>query len=347
MKVIGNMKSCTCRRVAVSALSLMGLLFSPVVDAANLLQNSGFETEYPSGLATNWWYYGAAGRATWAQWSGVAGNAFNAPGNSFGGFGQIIGINPSKGNVFTFNISGKAEPNYVTSNTTIALEFYIDGSLSYTVTRNVYDLLDAARGSWVFLALTHTNTVPGINVVRVRCDFGDCTIPGGTLLGTCQWDEGRFYQTQSRTSSVPQMAKYEPLSGAYLGVLLDRGGTAQEINDLNRNANKRHAVYAKFVLFEQDPFPWDWINTVKTNCPGAAVHLVLEPMVGFTNFYAADWGPGQATYDAAVSFASNCALADMPVFLRFGHEANGDWYPWHPQYSVKYNIPDTVSNRPT
>jgi hypothetical protein len=344
MGVIGNMKSCTCRRSAVFALYLMGLSLSPVADAANLLRNSGFETEYPGGLATNWWYYGAAGRATWAQWSGVAGNAFNAPGNSLGGFGQIIGIASSNGDVFTFHISGKAEPNYVTSNTTIALEFYIGGALNYAITRNVYDLLDSSRDSWVFLTLTHTNAVPGIDEVRVRCDFADCTIPGGTLLGTCQWDEGRLFQTQARTSSVPQLAKYEPLSGAYLGVVLDRGGTAQEIAELNQDANKRHAVYAKFLLFDQDPFPWDWVNTVKTSCPGAAVHLVLEPMVGFTNFYAADWGPGQATYAAALSFASNCALADMPVFLRFGHEANGDWYPWHPQYSVKYNIPDTVSN---
>ena len=34
-------------------------------------------------------------------------------------------------------------------------------------------------------------------------------------------------------------------------------------------------------------------------------------------------------YEAAKLFVTNCAAAGMPVFLRFAHEANGDWYPWH------------------
>jgi hypothetical protein len=140
------------------------------------------------------------------------------------------------------------------------------------------------------------------------------------------------------------LSKHEPISGVYLGVLLERGGTEQEMVAFNANAGKSHAVYAKFLIFKQDPFPWEWVNTVKSNYPGAGLHLVLEPMVDFEDFYAPDWGPGQETYDAALQFVTNCAHTEMPVFLRFAHEANGDWYPWHPQFSERYGIPDTVSN---
>jgi hypothetical protein len=316
------------------------------VDAGNLLLNPGFEDPYTNAVpATNWWYYDAAGRETWAhRGESKWGNTFYPAGHAYGGFGQDVPVATNGGQVFQFVISGKAEPNYTNDNTTIAIEFFEGATYRYSVVRNVYDELDAERGDWVYLALRHTNTVANIDQVKVRCDFADCTITADAHEATCQWDDGRFYQLDAPEPVGYGLSKHEPISGVYLGVLLERGGTEQEMADFNANAGKPHAVYAKFLIFKQDPFPWEWVNTVKSNYPGAGLHLVLEPMVDFEDFYAPDWGPGQETYDAALQFVTNCAHTEMPVFLRFAHEANGDWYPWHPQFSERYGIPDTVSN---
>ncbi len=312
--------------------------------AISRLENPGFEVEHPAGQATNWWYYGAAGRAFWAARQGAAGNAFYAAGSAYGGFGQDIPINLEQGRIFTFNISAMAEQNYLNTNTTIGCEFWAGANLRTTVTRNVYTALASNRNHWTFLELVHTNTEPAVDLVKVRCDFANGVIPGGAVGATCQWDDGRFYQTAQRAVTTPVRAKYEPDHGVYLGVLLERGGSEAEVREYNAKAGKRAAVYAKFLVFKRDPFPWDWVGMIKTNCPGAALHLILEPMVDFADFFAPDWGPGQATYAAALDFVTNCAAADMPIFLRFAHEANGDWYPWHPRFSDRYNIPDTVSN---
>ncbi len=312
--------------------------------AADLLQNRGFEIEGVSGQASNWWYYAAAGRATWAHRTGGAGNAFYAAGNQCGGFGQDVYVDASRGDVFRFEISGKAEINYTNPATTMGMEFWAATGMCYAVTTTVYSALASNRNEWVFLSLVHTAECAGLEKVIVRCDFADGRIAATQRVATCQWDDARFYQMVERSSTPPNYGKYEPLHGVYLGVLLEQGGTADEIAEFNQKAGKTHAVYAKFVVFKKDPFPQEWVEMIKSNYPGAAVHLILEPMVDFEDFYAPDWGPGQETYDAALAFATNCARAALPIFLRFAHEANGDWYPWHPSYSEKMGITDTVSN---
>lgn len=313
--------------------------------AANLLENPGME-EGEGLTASNWWYYGAAGRVNWAnrkpEW-GSWGNAFFSVGNEWGGFGQDVAVDLNRGSIFRFAISAKAETNYTNANTTIGMEFWNSGTLVYAITQNVYATIATNRNQWTYLVLEHTNTAPSITTVKVRCDYADGVIAPGTPSATCQWDDGRFWQIKERAPRAPVRGKFEPVSGVYLGVLLDRGGTSNQIAELNQKSGKRHAVYAKFLLFNQDPFPWEWVNMVTSSCPGAALHFILEPMVGFTNFYAPDWGPGQATYEAALQFVTNCAAVGVPIFLRFAHEANGDWYPWHPRFSDRYGIPDDVT----
>ena len=131
------------------------------------------------------------------------------------------------------------------------------------------------------------------------------------------------------------LGKFEPARGCYLGALLEEGGTATEITKLNADAGKQHAVYAKFLVLSRDafPFPSDWVNTVKAISPGSGVHLTLEPMTGFEDFFAPNWGPGQPTYENSKLFAEACRDAGLPIFLRFAHEANGNWYPWAPSYT--------------
>ncbi|MBN1268178.1 MAG: hypothetical protein JXB04_01200 [Kiritimatiellae bacterium] len=334
----------TCPDILVLS-ALCGLL-SCGARAANLLLNYGFEDPYGvAGAASNWWYEAACGRETWAaRWPSAWGHSFYPAGNAAGAFGQDVPVALQAGEVFIFAISAKAEGNYTNVNTTMTMAFCAGATTNGVVSRNIYDELDAGRGDWVYLELVHTNSDPGIDRLSVRCDFADCTIPGGTAWATCQFDDARLFQTRAAQTTPPNYARYEPVRGAYLGVLLERGGSSNDVAEFVQKAGKRPAVFAKFLLFKQDPFPWDWINMIKSECPGAGVHLILEPMVDFEDFFAPDWGPGQETYDAALDFITNCAAADVPVFLRFAHEANGDWYPWHPEFSTRYNIPDAVSN---
>ncbi len=131
--------------------------------------------------------------------------------------------------------------------------------------------------------------------------------------------------------SVRAGGKHEPLRGVYLGAVLKIGGSGEEIALFNEKAGRRHAVYTKFIDFK-DGFPAEWVTLVKTGCPGAGVHITLEPQTEFPDFFATNWGPGQDTYEKALAFATNCAAASLPVFLRFAHEPNGWWYPWSPSY---------------
>ncbi len=135
------------------------------------------------------------------------------------------------------------------------------------------------------------------------------------------------------------IGKYEPLRGVYLGTVMKNGGSGEDIASFNQKAGRRHAIYTKFIDFK-DGFPADWVTLVKTGCPGAGVHITLEPQTEFPDFFSTNWAPGHDTYDKALAFATNCAAAELPIFLRFAHEPNGWWYPWAPSYLAD----DSVSN---
>ncbi len=315
-------------RVGAGCVAAALVVAVPSAGAA-LLSNAGFETEGDAGQAAGWWHYPECGRAAWAAMSGAAGYSFYPAGHVQGGFGQDVGMVVDPGDQIRFTVYAKAEANYTNRDTTIGLEFYSGGALAYAVTGSVYDALDANRGSWTLLELGCTNTTPGITRVTVRCDYGHGTIPSGATAATCQWDDSALFQMRAAGGSG--LGRFEPLEGVYLGVLTETGGTADEINQLNQKTGKRFGIYAKFLDFK-DGFPGDWVNMIRTNCPGAGVHIILEPVSCFSDFFATNWGPGQATYDAARAFATNCAASGVPIFLRFAHEPNGWWYSWAPSY---------------
>ncbi|MDD2237318.1 MAG: glycosyl hydrolase, partial [Kiritimatiellae bacterium] len=325
----------------LSALLICGPTWTQA--ASNLLQNPGFEESETPGQATGWWYSNDAGRVTWAALSGEAGNAFFPAGTTYGAFGQDVPIDMRNGQVLEFRIHAKAESNYINTNTAIQLAFFSDEVDRYHSVTYVYDQLHANRGNWMEISVTHTALLTDVNKIVVMCYFADGTVAAGQSEATCQWDDGVLTQSSTPPASPP-LGKFEPIEGVYLGVLLDQGGTMEEVEAFNDSAGKTHAVYAKFVILQTDPFPWEWINTIHSNYPSAGIHLTLEPMIGFSNFYTeAAWQPGNETYDAAYSFVTNCAAVQTPIFLRFAHEANGNWYPWHPEYSTKYGITDTVT----
>jgi len=310
------------------------LLTAMLAGADNLLLNPGFETADETGLqATNWWHYTADSSGTlvdWAKRSGNYGAAFHTANQTYGGFGQDVSVALNGNDIVTFSIYGRGEAGYDVTNTTLGIDFYrttaAATALVCQVALNVYSQLAT---NWTRLALVYTNPFSGITRIVPRVDYADCT---NLLAGrTAQWDDAALSLYRWPEPPV-RLARYEPVAGVYLGALLEDGGSGDQINALNQQAGKNHAVYAKFMIFKRDAFPTDWFNLIRTNCPGAGAHLVLEPMIDFEDFYDATWGPGQPTYDEALAFVTNCAAQNLPIFLRFGHEANGDWYPWAPGY---------------
>lgn len=155
----------------------------------------------------------------------------------------------------------------------------------------------------------------------------------------------------AKAKAVAQMrplAKYEPPTGAYIGAALDTSKytdpsvrteqiTAAQLV-WEKKTNKKHAIYVHFLEFPHDDgsFPtWDndpqgWSTAAQVSdaaaATGAAPMLTLEPKkleLFFTN-----WKPGAPGYDATEAFAKGAGKWGKPLFIRFGHEMNGSWYPW-------------------
>lgn len=156
-----------------------------------------------------------------------------------------------------------------------------------------------------------------------------------------------------------ESAKYEPVSGIYLGVVLDwadlatmgKGENGIEkfvngINDFNFKTQRKHALIEQFIFFphgapfedeaikgrfptwDSDPAGW---ATAKEFCEaagkvGATPILTLEPWI-FETFYM-QWDDRNLAYKATKEFALACANFKKPIFIRFAHEMNGSWYPW-------------------
>lgn len=145
----------------------------------------------------------------------------------------------------------------------------------------------------------------------------------------------------------PRRARYEPRRGAYLGVALDLSGVkgpgsrTGEIADLvgqwETASWRRQAILLQFIQFphEDGSFPkweadpWGWVAAQEfaqaaDACKGAPL-FTLEPMKPEV---FRDWWEGSPAYDATEAFARAAGAWGKPMFIRFAHEMNGNWYPW-------------------
>lgn len=141
-------------------------------------------------------------------------------------------------------------------------------------------------------------------------------------------------------------AIYQPAgSGVYLGASLDtsqvKGDATQwltaEMGAYNRLAGKKQAIYLHFLQFPNEGGTfgtWNqdangWVSAASfaaaSDKVGAVPLLTLEPM---KPKMLLDWRPGSPAFEAAKAFAQGAGAWNKPVFIRFGHEMNGSWYPW-------------------
>ena len=147
------------------------------------------------------------------------------------------------------------------------------------------------------------------------------------LLAACQSSDGsgRAPEPAAEAAACPDgTARLAPADGALFGLNLDWA------NDTPAAASERlgraPAVYVLFASYPPTADEWHGIEAAASTliAKGAALLLTLEPNDGLS----------------AVTSENSAALAErlgafnrrgLPIYLRFGHEMNGSWYPWSQQ----------------
>jgi hypothetical protein len=132
-------------------------------------------------------------------------------------------------------------------------------------------------------------------------------------------------------------AKYEPRTGAYLGVYAEMDPAVHDPRDADplfttafgEAVGRQHPL---FLLYGNwgDPFPTGLAKRIKA--VGGALQWALQPMQGLA---AVQDGP----YLRQIAQAAKAA--EIPVFLRFGGEMNGNWVAWHGDpalYKAKFRL---------
>lgn len=111
------------------------------------------------------------------------------------------------------------------------------------------------------------------------------------------------------------------------------GGAASDLSALTTfesDAGKKVSLYVSYASWGYDAdFPVTAANAVRAR--GAVPMITWEPWlpggVSQPNYSLAKIAGG--TYDSYISrWASQIKAWGQPLWLRFAHEMNGDWYPW-------------------
>lgn len=128
-----------------------------------------------------------------------------------------------------------------------------------------------------------------------------------------------YIVSQQTLKAKGGLAKYEPQNGMYFGAFVEYESklTAGDKATFNALTGVNHPIYFTYHHYGA-PFPANWAKRVKD--VGGAIHLALEATNGLDS----------VREDAyLIDFAKACAAAQMPIFIRFNSEMNGDWTPWH------------------
>jgi len=115
-----------------------------------------------------------------------------------------------------------------------------------------------------------------------------------------------------------------PSSGAWFGVSL--GWDHDRVADYASRLGHAPAVDVVFVTLPFDAAEWQHVEDAAGQAAGSGgmLLLTLEPRAGLA----------AVTAEVATTLAARLAGLNrrgVPVFVRFGHEMNGSWYPWGQQ----------------
>jgi len=150
-----------------------------------------------------------------------------------------------------------------------------------------------------------------------------------------------YVQDEYTPAQATKLAKYEPQFGAYFGAYIEADANlinlkAERYNSFNKMVGKQHSAYFTYHKYG-DPFPKTFAENVKA--AGGAIQLALEPNQGLD----------AVKNDAYLThFAKDAAAADVPIFLRYASEMNGDWVSWHgnpKKYIEKFRLVHDVMEK--
>lgn len=137
------------------------------------------------------------------------------------------------------------------------------------------------------------------------------------------WQSVQRYNTRRRL---------EPVYGCYLGAGIEtekslpmsKDSTTRHYRDctaFNSLIGKRHAIFLDYMKYGS-PFPVGFIATCKA--AGAGAILAVEPD-------SLDMVQDDQTL---AGFVDSIRRADIPIFVRFASEMNGEWTPYHRNHDL-------------
>lgn len=128
----------------------------------------------------------------------------------------------------------------------------------------------------------------------------------------------------ARPPAFGTLAKHEPAYGCYIGAFLDRDERLGEPFRANDQKHQSPEIFGRMTgkklasafcyLNYGRPFPAGWCEWLKRQ--GVAPHIAWEPNQGLSVVRDDEY---------LRNFAEEAARADVPIFLRYASEMNGDW----------------------
>ncbi|MDF2671382.1 MAG: copper amine oxidase, partial [Paenibacillus sp.] len=148
-------------------------------------------------------------------------------------------------------------------------------------------------------------------------------------------------QAHAASNSTPQpmtnsLAKHEPASGVYLGMLGADRRVGYDVNKIETVYGRKHAIYMAYVGWRKVQtdtntyFPARTAERVKAL--DGALQIGWEPRYGLDDVLDDEY---------VRRFAREAKASGIPIFLRYASEMNGSWVLWHgePQkYIEKFRL---------
>ena len=147
--------------------------------------------------------------------------------------------------------------------------------------------------------------------------------PGATAAGTATGSAAP-QPTRSVTSGPPALSMAQlitPQSGKYFGVEASGPpGSLEPVDAFAANVGRRPDIFGQYVSWGSS---FDAQTAHAAWSDGALYYMAWEP---FSASVASIASGSSNTYISR--FAQEVKSAGVPVAISFGHEMNGNWYPW-------------------